>query len=442
MTKHKAARLWQGRCIVALLLTVSAFAQQQPQLSKFDRERAQGMLQVVANEVRKHYYDPKFHGVDWDKVVQDEKDKIEKSNSFGMAMSHIAAGLDTLNDSHTFFLPPGHAVRLDYGLNYQMIADHCFVVQVRPGSDAETKGVKPGDEILAINGYAPSRANLWKMNYVFTVLRPQNGLHFVLQSPGAKERDLDVMAKMRQLRQVQDLTHGGDIWDLIRDDENQRHMMRAQFEDMGDDLIILKFPIFDFANSQIVDLIGRVRKHKAFILDLRSNPGGSVETLKWFLGGLFENDVKVGDRVRREDTKEMTAKRSHDPFTGKLVVLVDSQSASAAEVFARVVQIEKRGKVLGDRSSGSVMESLRYQYHSGTEIMVFYGASITEADLVMTDGKSLEHIGVTPDETVVPTGQDLASGRDPVLSRAAELVGVKLSPEQAGKLFPFEWLPQ
>ncbi len=129
-------------------------------------------------------------------------------------------------------------------------------------------------------------------------------------------------------------------------------------------------------------------------------------------------------------------------FTGKLVVLVDSKSASASELFARIVQLEKRGTVLGDHSAGSVMESKHYSYKIGTEIVVFYGASITDADLVMTDGKSLEHNGVTPDEIVLPTAADLAGHRDPVMAHAAELLGAKLSPEQAGEFFPFEWPKQ
>jgi C-terminal processing protease CtpA/Prc len=68
-----------------------------------------------------------------------------------------------------------------------------------------------------------------------------------------------------------------------------------------------------------------------------------------------------------------------------------------------------------------------------------YGVSVTDADVIMTDGKSLEGIGVTPDEIRLPTAADLAAQRDPVLSYAASLLGVAITPEKAGAFFPIEW---
>jgi len=47
---------------------------------------------------------------------------------------------------------------------------------------------------------------------------------------------------------------------------------------------------------------------------------------------------------------------------------------------------------------------------------------------------------VTPDETILPTAEDLAAGRDPVLSRAAALCGVSIDAETAGGYFPFVWI--
>jgi len=123
---------------------------------------------------------------------------------------------------------------------------------------------------------------------------------------------------------------------------------------------------------------------------------------------------------------------------GRLVVLIDSESASASEAFARVVQLEKRGTVVGDRSSGRVMEAEYYRHRIGSRPAFSYGISVTEAEMVMTDGMSLEHVGVGPDVVVLPTPADLANNRDPVLTKAAELLGVQISPEEAGKILPYE----
>src|SRR5205814_6660236 len=115
-------------------------------------------------------------------------------------------------------------------------------------------------------------------------------------------------------------------------------------------------------------------------------------------------------------------------------------SGSAAELLARIVQLERRGKVLGDQTPGHVMRAIFCPLQVGIDTVSLFGLSVTDADLVMSDGRSLEKVGVTPDEIILPAAADLAAKRDAVLARAAELVGVKLEPEKAGSFFPIEWL--
>jgi C-terminal processing protease CtpA/Prc len=444
MFKAAAVRALSTLASVSVLATLAH--PQQPEMSNLDRGRAFDMLQVTANDVKKHYYDPKFHGVDFEAKVAEAKQKIEKSHSFNMAMSHIAAALDTLNDSHTFFLPPQHAYTNDYGLQYQIFGNRCFVTQVRPKSDAEAKGVKPGDEILAINGATPDRDNLWKIRYVFSALRPQPLLRLALQDPAAAQRQVDITAHMQQGKRVTDLTGAGggsDVWDLYRKMETQEHLLRVRYVEYGDQLLVMKLPEFVYLTPSEVDgMMGKARKHQNLIIDLRGNPGGAIDTLKSMIGGVFDKEVKIADRVGRKDKKPEMAKPLHNPYTGKLIVLVDAQSASASELFARVIQLEKRGTVIGDQTAGAVMEARHYSEQSGADTVIFYGASITESDLIMTDGKSLEHVGVTPDEIVIPNAQALAAGRDPVLAHAAETLSVKVTADEAGKLFPYEWPPE
>jgi len=414
------------------------------QMSSLERERALDILKVVASDVKKHYYDPKMHGVDFDAKIAEARKQIETANSFNMSMSHIAAALDSLDDTHTFFLPPQHAYKHSYGFQYQMVGNHCYVTQVRPKSDGESKGLKPGDEILALNGFGMTRSGVWKMQYVFSALRPQSGLHLKIQDPTGAQRELDVTAKMQTEKRVIDLTGsdgGGDIWDVIRGEENVDHLNRARYAEYGD-LTVLKVPEFAFTSTEVESMLARARKHQNLIIDLRGNPGGAVETLKYLVGGMFDHEIKIADRIGRKETKPEVARPMHNPFLGKLVVLVDSRSASCAELFARIMQLENRGQVMGDVTAGAVMEARHYDEKVGTDTVVLYGTSITEYDLIMKDGKSLEHAGVVPDRFLVPNGYAISTNRDPVLAIAAQSLGVKVTPEEAGKAFPFEWLPQ
>jgi carboxyl-terminal processing protease len=196
---------------------------------------------------------------------------------------------------------------------------------------------------------------------------------------------------------------------------------------------------FNMERDEVHRMMGRVRKARSLVLDLRGNGGGWVKTLHWLASTLFEREVKIADvKGRKKDERVMATPRD-DAFKGPVVVVVDSLSASASEVMARLVQIEKRGTVVGDRTAGAVMQSSLHVYKVGLDRIIPYAMSIINADVIMSDGKSLEKVGVTPDELSLPAPEDLAAGRDPVLARAIALAdGPKLDPAAAGALFPRE----
>jgi carboxyl-terminal processing protease len=432
MHRNKIFVFLAGSLVCAASLVGRATAQQAqpPQITVTDRGWTQDMLQTVADEIRKNYYDPKLHGVDFDAAVARAKQKIDKAESVDMAMSYIAGMVSTLNDSHTHFYPPGRYHGYDYGIEYQIIGERCYITQVRPGRDAEKKGMKPGDEILAINGFFPDRKNISDMLFIFGVLRPQPSVRLLLQKPVTGEsHEVEVNAKLRLAKRASYTAHWMQYYD------EAAHYFRPRMAELSGGVVVLKFPNFYFSNSEIAGMLGKAQKGGTLILDLRGNSGGASETLKGFVGALFDREVKIDDRVTRKKTEAEVVK-GRNKFSGKLIVLVDAESASAAEILARVVQLEKRGTVIGDRTSGMVMESIYHHNDYG-----HFGVSITDADLIMTDGKSLEHVGVKPDELMIPSATDLASGRDPVLAHAAELAGAKLTPEAAGQLFPYEWWP-
>ena len=400
-------------------------------MSKSDRQYAQIMLRDVAADVEKYYYDPKLHGVDWPSAVRQAKANVDKAENMDMAISEIAALLDSLHDTHTVFLPPARNYVHNYGFRTKMIGEHCFVVHVHPGSDAEKKGLKAGDEVLAINDHPVSRKNFPRIWYIYGTLRPQPALKLTLAGDNNQSRQLEIKTKITPSHVLKwYLAQGSN--QVHRDADADRYYNRVRYSDKGDDLLVVRLPEFTLTVQQVDEVIGKMRAHKGVVLDLRTNPGGYVDTLNRLLGGFFERDLKAFDRVERKETKaeNVTGRHVH-AYTGRFVVLIDSDSASASELFSRVIQLERRGFVLGDRSAGAVMGAKVYVHSVDYE----YGAEITVLNAIMSDGQSLEHTGVQPDIVVLPTAADLASHRDIALAKAAGLVGAKIAPEEAGAMF-------
>ena len=431
-----------SRVVLALLILVgfSTTAQaQSDELRDPERRRIQAMLNGVVREVRGNYYDPAFAGLDVDALAETARQRIDAANSIGQAWSAIAQFTMEFDDSHTFFLPPFQTVEVDYGWETGIVGGEGMVLRVKPESDAAKQGVRRGDVVKAINGLPISRENLWKIEYLFNVLRPQPGLRVELLTPQGEARELNLAAKVKARDKVVVLQGqgAGYGWARLQDDYDEyRHEQRLRIFQAGDGVLVAKLREFSLAEDEPQKILSAARGRDTLILDLRGNSGGTVNSLKQLVSGLFAADVNIATIKERKGDEPLWAKgKGQGAFPGKVMLLIDGQSASASEVLARTLQLGGRGKVIGDRSSGAVMLG---RHHSVSvnrgDYVIAGGVNVTIGDLVMPDGGRLEKIGVVPDVLVVPMQADLAADRDPVLAKALELAGRPVTAAAAGAM--------
>src|SRR5258705_10604252 len=306
-------------------------------LSGFDRGNAKAMLDILKGDIKNNYYDKSFRGIDLDKRFKDAELALNEAQTRDQLMAIVAQPLIDFNDSHTVFIPPSRSSMIQYGWQMQMIGDYGFITEVRPGSDAEAKGLKRGDVILSVDGFQPDRANMWKMLYRYYAIMPSRSVNLVVQSPyESKTRSLDILSKIKPGKAVVDY---GDLF--VRYLSQERDIDHDRDYEIGDDVFIWKMPTFEVSSDHVDALMNKASKYKTLILDLRSNSGGYVQTLERLAGYFIEKDTKIAELKGRKVMKPLMAKsRGDKSFKGKLIVLVDSGSASASEVFARFCQLE------------------------------------------------------------------------------------------------------
>jgi C-terminal processing protease CtpA/Prc len=403
----------------------------QQKFDKFKEQQGMQILDEIHNQVKKHYYDPAFHGVDIERVFAGARDQMKGVDVMNKDFAIIGDALDALRDSHTFFIPPPRNYTLDYGFRDKIVRDKCFITFVDPNQhDAK---ITAGDQLLTINGDPVNRHSLSRLHYLYDTLLPQPSLTLGVQTLAGERKEVEITSEINFF----DKTVGAA--QMRAQVDQQIKELTPRFREYGD-VLILELRSFTMTQIDLDRVVSTIHKHKSLILDLRGNAGGAVLVEQEILRNFFDHQVHIADLVGRDGRKAQNVKGDGGhAFGGKIVVVVDGGSTSASEIVARVLQLEKRATIIGDLTGGKVMVAQTYIGSTGLGMGFPFAISITDADVIMSDGKSLEAVGVTPDEVSVPTAADIAAGRDPVLSRAAALLGVTITPEDAGKLFPYEW---
>ena len=403
--------------------------------AKRAREYALGMLDEMESILKEHYYDPKFKGIDLKARIEAAKARV-KTLQYNWQMYRVLVQvLMEFNDSHTRMNLPPRSDHFQYGVGWQMIGEECFVVSVKGDSDAAKKGVEVGDQVLSIGKFTPTRNDLWKINYLIFRLAPEKTIDLKIKKPDGTEKEVTIEAKTmtdkeyaaaQKARKEKDL----DKYEPFRCKEVNKQLIACRLES------------FVVERSDIDKMMKAVSAYPKMILDLRGNGGGYVVIEQYLLSHFFDREVKIADFVTKTKS-EVRVTKLVDPakrYKGEVAVLIDSGSASASEITAKVLQLEKRAKIYGDYSSGSVMTSIRVPFRSVMSALadmafIMVSMSVTIGDVIMRDGTRLENTGVTPDAVLQPMGIALKMKADAVLAYAAIQLGAQLSPEDAGKFY-------
>ncbi|HKB08789.1 MAG TPA: S41 family peptidase, partial [Candidatus Polarisedimenticolia bacterium] len=299
---------WLSAAAVVLLSVAWTSEAPGQEVSKFERDRARMMLNIIRKDLMKYYYDEAFHGLSLDDAFNTANERIDQAKSVSQLFAGIARPLIQLDDSHTFFIPPGRSARIHFGWQMKMIGDRCHITAIQEGSDAEKKGLKRGDVVLEVDGRKPARQNLWGMYYVHRILAPRTSLPLLIQSPGGAPRKVEVEARVEERKRVTRLTDAIDLGDFMREGDDAAYLSRHRIQEVGEQLVIWKMPQFDMTVDEVRTEMNRIRKWPSLILDLRDNGGGAVETMQAMVGVFAGEKTKIGDVKGREPQQPIVAK--------------------------------------------------------------------------------------------------------------------------------------
>jgi carboxyl-terminal processing protease len=427
-------RLSFGATIAAALCIV-CFAQ--PPLTPAQRQLNIDSFEQVWTTVRDRHWDPKLNGVDWQAVHDELRPKIERAASMEEARAILSDMLSRLKQTH-FGIVPGEAYNEldqkddtgktshsegDPGIDLRLVDGHALVTFVMPGSPAAAKGVKPGWEILRVDGkeVAPGMAKVHAAlgSSMMAELMETRSLMQRLEGPIDKTVEVEFLDGNDRHADLKIGRTGPRGIETVVGTLPPLHFW-VEANKIRPDIGYVHFNMFfepDAIQSAMQKVMAECHDCKGFIIDLRGNPGG-LGAMAMGLAGWFtdRSGLRLGTMYMRTTSIKFAVFPRADPFRGPLAILVDGCSASTSEIFAGGMQDLKRARVFGTHTAGAALPSMFTKLPNGD------GFQYAVANYISEGGKPLEGIGVTPDQEVKLTRHQLLEGQDPILDAAVSWI--------------------
>lgn len=294
---------------------------------------------LTAEQIIERYY---VDDVDAQKIVQEA----------------IVAMLKTL-DPHSSYSDPEETKELTtplegnfsgIGVQFQMLNDTLFVIQTTSGGPSEKVGILPGDRILQAGD-----------SLISGVKSPNSRILKILRGPKGSRVDLKVLRK----GEPQPI-----MFSIVRDDIPVYSVDASYMADPTTGYIrISRFG--EETDTEFRKAVAQLRKEgmKNLIIDLEDNGGGYLNAAHQLASHFLNyDDLVVYTDAPKLGTTVYRVEKAGDLRDGRLIILANQYSASAAEILAGAVQDNDRGLVVGRRTFGKWLVQRPFPFPDGSMI--------------------------------------------------------------------------
>jgi carboxyl-terminal processing protease len=268
------------------------------------------------------------------------------------------------------------------GIQVEVRAGKIVVIAPMPGTPADRAGIRRGDEITSIDGQLVAGSS--GMDVVVDRLRGKPHTRVALGVSRPAERRSFAVTLEREVIKVDSVTHAAVL--------------------QGDVGYVLVTEFSEHTGEQFANAVdGLLKKNiNSLVIDLRNNPGGlldaAVEVAEPFFG---KGELIVSTRGRKpSDQEEFRSEADGRPLDLPVAILINQDTASAAEIVTGALKDRAKAVVVGERSfgKGSVQSIIKLKNGEGLRL--------TTAKYYTPSGLSLHQKGVTPNVEVILTAED------------------------------------
>ncbi len=320
-----------------------------------------------------------FNRSNWIKLRKNLLSKTYPDSSD--AYEAIREMLANLDDPYTRFLDPKqfYEMRIDTsgeltGVGIQIIKDEksegFIIVSPIEGSPAYQSGIKAKDRIISIDNFNTKGMDIEK---AVSLIRGKKGTKVILGiSRNGKVFYKSLLRKKIEIKSVVSRinnTKEGYLVGYVRIKQFNANASRE-----------MKNTLVDYENRDVA----------GYVLDLRSNPGGLLDS-SIDISRQFINKGIIVSTLSKNGLREVK-KANGSALTNKpLVVLVNEGSASASEIVSGAIRDNQRGKLVGKKTFGKGLVQSMRALADGS------GLTVTVAKYLTPDGTDINKFGITPD---------------------------------------------